>query len=133
MIYFVTYSTIDPSLTWISTKNVWVLNEPISVSFVGKDNERREFVISAGFETDLASIPRLFQVLIPQIGGQNLPAIAHDWCYRDASMKWLNKSAADLLFRIGMEQAGVSRLRRTLIYWAVKWFGFSSYQPKHTK
>ncbi|MFD2207230.1 DUF1353 domain-containing protein [Kiloniella antarctica] len=128
MVFFVRYSSNDPILQWISARQVWVLIEPITVSFVLDDNERRSFTVPTGFGTDLASIPRLLRWLIPQIGGQNLPAVAHDWCYRDPSMRWLSKDDADLLFRVGMEQAGVGRLRRTLMYSAVKYFGGWSYQ-----
>lgn len=130
MVYFVRYSTTELILKWVSTRKVWVLMEPITVSFVADDNERHPFTVPEDFETDLASIPQLLRWLVPQIGGQNLPAIVHDWCYRDPSMQWLSKDRADLLFRVGMEQAGVGRFRRTLMYSAVKWFGAGSYQPK---
>lgn len=109
-------------------KGVWVLNEPITVSCVGDEGESIRFTVLQGFESDLASIPRLLRWLIPQVGKHILPAIAHDWCYRAPSMGWLNKPKADLLFRVGMEQAGVGRLRRTLMYSAVKYFGGWSYQ-----
>ncbi|MFD2206651.1 DUF1353 domain-containing protein [Kiloniella antarctica] len=130
MVYFPRYSTTDPALRWCTTKRVWILLEPITVYFVDDRGLRFSFTVPVGFETDLASIPRLLRGFIPQVGKHILPAIIHDWCYRDKSMMWLNKDDSDMLFRVGMEQAGVGRLRRTLMYSAVKYFGGWSYQSE---
>ncbi len=126
---FVRYSTTNPSLTWCTLKRVWVLKEPITIWFVTDSGDRLTFTVPVGFETDLASIPRLCRSFIPQVGAHILAAIVHDWCYRNPSMIWMAKEDADLLFRKGMEQAGVGRLKRSLMYGGVKYFGASSYQP----
>ena len=129
MIYFVEYSDTDPVLEWDTICHFWILKEPIRVQFKNEEHEDKSFTVPAGFQTDLASIPRAFRSFIPQVGGYNLAAIIHDYCYRDPSMRWMDKEEADMLFRIGMEQAGVGRFRRTVIYRAVSWFGGASYQP----
>ena len=39
------------------------------------------FLVSSGFETDFASIPRWARWLIPTIGKHNIAALLHDWMY----------------------------------------------------
>lgn len=37
--------------------------------------------VRAGFQTDLASIPEIFQSLVPKVGYYSQPAVVHDWLY----------------------------------------------------
>lgn len=76
-----------------------------------------EIVVSAGFMTDLASVPRLFQAVVPVIGDQNGPATVHDWCYHSQVMP---RADADSLFLAGMKAAGVGWARRWAMYAAVR-------------
>lgn len=46
------------------------------VEFVGASGV--VFTVPEGYETDLASIPRLFQAVIPKLGGWNKAAVLHD-------------------------------------------------------
>jgi hypothetical protein len=38
-------------------------------------------IVPAGFQTDLASIPRFVQPIIPKEGKYNRAAVVHDWLY----------------------------------------------------
>ncbi len=77
--------------------------------------------VDRGFECDQASIPRLFRVIIPKGGLHDGPSIIHDWCYRN---NWRSRWESDQLFLSGMKVAGTWWLRRTVIYLAVRSFGW---------
>lgn len=84
----------------------------------------RSYTVPKGFETDLASIPQLFQNMIPLVGNHVQAAILHDWCYTDGV---LPKDEADTLFIDMMKFLGVSWWQRRIMYRAVRLFGGSSY------
>lgn len=73
-------------------------------------------VVPAGFVTDLASIPRVFQSLIPKVGKHMLAAIVHDYLCR---LDGFDRRLADRIFLEAMKLLGVNPVRRRLMYWAV--------------
>ena len=73
-------------------------------------------IVPAGFETDLASILRVFLPLIPRNGHHRAGAIVHDYLVRQDDF---NRHLADKIFLEAMKVLGVKRLRRRLMYWAV--------------
>jgi hypothetical protein len=73
-------------------------------------------VVPAGFITDLASIPRIFQSLIPKVGKHALAAIVHDYLVR---LPDFDRKLADKIFLEAMKLLGVNPVRRRLMYWAV--------------
>lgn len=81
------------------------------------------FTVDAGFITDLASIPRVFRSIIPQVGRHIQPSIVHDFAYESKTN--LTRAEADLLFLDGMKAVGVSWLRRQAMYRAVRAFGWT--------
>ena len=85
-----------------------------------------EITVPAGFDTDLASIPKLVpKWIISKVDAHLEAAIVHDWLYRTGRY---SKEISDLIFLAGMEAAGVNKFTRTSMYKAVKWFGGSSYK-----
>ena len=77
------------------------------------------FYIRDGFETDLASIPKVFRGIIPPRGRWTQAAIAHDWAY--CGKTTLTKREADLLFLHGMESiGGIPWWKRNVMYLAVR-------------
>ena len=63
-----------------------------------------QFIIPAGFETDLASIPRIFRwVVSPTDWFILVPAIFHDWVLRE---KLFTRKTADYLFLEKMRDFG---------------------------
>ncbi len=113
----VTYSA-EPTMRWGLAQARFTLTEPFTVTWKRGLTEVLEFTVLAGFSTDLASIPRAFQGIVPKVGKHIQPAIAHDWCYMGNTD--LTKADADLLFLEGMESVGVWWLRRRVMYMAVR-------------
>ena len=74
-------------------------------------------IVPAGFETDLASIPRIFQSLVPKVDRHMLPAIVHDYLCRLPDFK---RRMADRVFLEAMKLKEVNPVRRRLMYWAVR-------------
>ena len=70
--------------------------------------------VESRFLTDLASIPRVFRSLIPQIGHHLQPAVAHDWVYQHHG--GLTRLEADDMLMDGMVTVGVSWWRRHAMY-----------------
>lgn len=102
----------------------WLLLEPFSYR-VGEFGSTDIIVVPAGFETDFASIPRLFWAIYPPAGRWGKAAVVHDFLYRSgARPRW----ECDAVFLEGMQVLGVPRLRRFLMYAAVRLFGGSFYQ-----
>ena len=79
-----------------------------------------EIRISAGFITDFASIPRLLRLLIPKLGRYNKAAVIHDALYQGTVRINVTRQEADIIFLDAMEDLGVAKWKRTLMYWAVR-------------
>jgi len=85
--------------------------------------------IKRGLETDLASVPNIFSWFIPRAGRFARAAVMHDhlWKLLDdyakdtkAEEAKYNRRQADEQFRIALENAGVSLLRRRMMWAAVR-------------
>jgi len=74
--------------------------------------------VPKGFITDLTSVPRAFWTLLPRDGKYLTAAIVHDfnYWYQDG----VTRKQADDVFREGMRDLNVGRLKRTLIYQGVR-------------
>jgi hypothetical protein len=84
-----------------------------------------KIVVPAGFRTDYASIPSLFLPLFKRSeNGYKKPAVIHDWLYQ---AQIYSKELSDNIFKEAMRINGTSLLTRTLIFNAVKFFGFDSW------
>jgi len=109
-------------------RNTWVLHD----RFVYRDHERgRTIVIPAGFEFDLASIPRQVWWLIALHECSVEAALVHDFLYRCAG-KWTEgnytRHEADVLFLDMMRLYGVGKVKRLAAYRAVRAFGAGAWQ-----
>jgi len=91
-------------------------------------NGTRVHEIPAGFDTDLASIPRfLLSTTGGKVGKHLIAAIVHDYLYRTG---FASRELADEIFLAAMKNLGVSWLRRNVFYRAVRLGGKSSYMAK---
>ena len=108
---------------------------------------RDKFIVPKGFKTDFASIPRLFQNLIPKNGRHDAAAIVHDYLYRcqpfvtirmsqtvtfSVTHDRITRLEADGVFRRILKELGVGYFRRSLMYRAVRLGGrraWSKWQP----
>ena len=87
----------------------------------------REFIIPANFETDLASIPKIaWPIMAPAHSSLIRAAIVHDWFYRKTCD--FTRQETDLIFYHILRNDGVSVVRASIMYYAVRWFGWNYYQ-----
>jgi hypothetical protein len=131
---------------------LWILGQPLRVELSDPRNalEMLELaardpviVVQPGFVTDGASVPRFAQLLTgwhPWDEPHRWGAIVHDWLYcmngavRDETVvgRWriaeASKYYADQAFRATLTAAGCTRLRSTVMYWAVRLFGGPAYR-----
>ncbi len=117
----VTYSA-DPVIKWSLAQGVFILEKGFTCTWGRKGKITKRIRVRKGFTTDLASIPRIFQNIIPKVGKHIQPAICHDWCFED-KVPGMTRREADQLFLEGMKSVGVGWLRRTVMYSAVRVFG----------
>ncbi|EAM9430675.1 phage tail protein [Salmonella enterica] len=103
----------------------WRVHEPFAFYLCDDDDV---IEVPAGFITDLATIPRIFWILLPPDGKYAKAAIIHDYLYDNALR---TKKEADKIFLDGMMVLGVPRWKRIIMYYAVRFFGNGNY--KHDK
>lgn len=75
-----------------------------------------------GFITDFASVPRILWNLLPPTGKYGKAAVVHDFLYVTGRVGEIRvtRSYADGVFRDAMEDLGVGKVRRTLMWLAVR-------------
>jgi len=81
------------------------------------------FVVSQGYKTDFASVPRPFWWLIPRYGRYTEAAVLHDYLCDEAKEGRFSRCDADGIFRRTLRELGVGYLRRRLMWAAVRWGG----------
>lgn len=83
------------------------------------------YTVPAGFETDFASIPRVFWTLVGHPAGQYAQAaVLHDWLYRT---KAVPRAEADRIFREAMVVLQVPAWQRWAMWAAVRVAGWAAY------
>ena len=110
----------------------WKLHEGFTYRYrVGKDT----FIIQvpAGFVTDFASVPRIFQSIIPSWGKFGKASVLHDFCY---SINFNSRRWSDIMFRKAMIASGTPTWKVNLMYWAVRvagGFAWRNYLTENSK
>jgi len=100
---------------------------------------RDAFTVPVGFDTDFASVPRMFWSTFPPYGRHTKAAVLHDYLYAcqplvgprtDGAvepdvrqLRRITRKEADGLFRRVMKELGVSMWRRNIMYRAVRFGG----------
>lgn len=82
-------------------------------------------VVPAGFQTDFASVPRLFWNIFPPIGRYAKAAVIHDWLYRTGLVP---RAVADAYLLEAMLDCGSPWYERYPIYHQVRLWGWLSYK-----
>lgn len=100
--------------------NVYTLKERIRVRWQG-----RRLNVPKGFQSDGASVPRIFwRLVFPSSDTTALrAAFCHDYIYRTHPQGW-TKAEADQMFYDVLVRDGVPKWRAWLAYMGVKYFGF---------
>lgn len=105
--------------------DLWRLGAPL----VWCDPTYGRLEVPTGFQTDLASIPRIFRNLpwLDPDGLSRRPAALHDWLYGSKQGRSFGKQFADSFLRAALESEGASQACAGTFYYAVHWFGGSSW------
>jgi hypothetical protein len=102
----------------------WILvQDLLYVSDVAK----RMFTVPAGFQTDLASVPRLPLVFLLAGDCAREAAVVHDYLY---STHQVDRATADAVLREASAVTGVPWWRRQLMYAGVRMGGASHWDPE---
>ncbi len=121
------FNTITPRMRPIPPSyRIWRLLDPI-VYDVGTIGSGDRITVPKGFETDLASIPRIFWSILPPAGQYAPAAIVHDYIY---VYQTRTRAEADKIFREAMKQLGVPWHRRNLMYSAVRVGGWRPWRKR---
>lgn len=116
-----------PALTPVGNDNGWKLLQDFHVSIDSESGDAPwSITIPAGFETDLASVPRLPGAYLLFANKARRSAILHDWLY---SNHW-PRDAADLAFREAMSQE-VGVVSRYMMWLAVRIGGGAYYSERN--
>lgn len=86
------------------------------------DDGKQTVVVPAGFETDLASVPRIAQGVpgFEATGLSRRPAVLHDYLYASGDVP---RMEADRLFYVALRAEGVPEPTARIYYRAVRLFG----------
>jgi hypothetical protein len=99
----------------------WVLCKPL----VYESNVAKQtFIVPEGFETDLASVPRLPVVYLLTGDSARAAAVVHDYLY---STRKVSRKIADAVLLEASEVSGVPAWRRWLMWAGVRIGGSSHY------
>ncbi|WP_052362279.1 DUF1353 domain-containing protein [Geminisphaera colitermitum] len=108
--------------------------------FVFESSTLGTITVEAGFDTDLASIPRVFWRVFPPAGKYTAAAVIHDLLYWYQATEKHNtpeihimRKQADAVFLEAMDDLGVNWLTRHTIHRSVRIGGFSSWKNNYEK
>ncbi len=92
------------------------------------DSGERVITVPAGFETDLASVPRLPIVYMMWGDRAHRESVLHDYLYRIDSVTDLPRADCDALFRQAMISRGNPWWIYQPMYWGVWLWGWTGYK-----
>jgi len=93
----------------------------------------RTITVPRGFNTDLASIPRVFWITLPKSGKYDRAAVVHDFLY---AHNGVTRKQADDVLKEAMEVLGVGQWTRWKIYAGVRLGGmvpWNRYRREETR
>lgn len=93
----------------------WILTEDLIYMTRGGET----ITVDQGFETDLASVPRLFWNIFPPAGIYLEAAVVHDYMY-EGKYEVKDKKTADRIFREAMADLKVPKWKRWVLWAAVR-------------
>jgi hypothetical protein len=98
----------------------WVIMRDFGYE-VGTEGSGDVIDVAIGFQTDFATIPRPFWILLPKWGRYGNATVIHDWLYWTQTRP---RAAADRILREAMGVLGVGALVKYAMYWGVRLFGW---------
>lgn len=100
---------------YIHGRAIWKLNSDLRF----KLNDRITIIVPKGFETDLASVPRIPLVFMLWGDRVHREAVLHDYLYRKDSLSFVTRACADNIFKIAMKRKNPFYVYEP-IYWGVR-------------
>lgn len=104
----------------------WRVLSPLIYS---SDVARRVFIVPEGFETDLASVPRLPLMFLLTGDTAHAAAVLHDFLY---SSREVDRASADAVFREAAINSGEPAWRTWLMWAGVRLGGWSAWNAHAT-
>lgn len=109
------------------------------VTLVHSENKTIQITIKKGFVTDLASVPKIPFAYLLYGGIGHYPAVAHDGLYSNSELVEVidldtglpyeyNRLWADTVFKLGLEERGITAFKYNPMYWGVRLKGGSYYK-----
>ena len=94
--------------------------------------EGKRYVVPSGFRTDFASVPQLFQNIIPTDGDAKFPGILHDYAYHCKGQPpfSLTRLQSDNLLLEALQLVGAPLLERRTIWPVVRLSGWIYWSQK---
>ena len=86
----------------------WQLIEEFYFYFDEKD-KKKGIIVTSGFITDFASVPRALWSIFPPTGRYTKAAVLHDFLYSNASKLTFTRKQCDKMFLLAMEILGVKK------------------------
>lgn len=77
--------------------------------------------VPEGFETDFATVPRIFWSIFPPVGEYATAAVLHDYMYRQKCK--FDRAVADAIFYQAMKDFGVPKWKAYLMFKIASTFG----------
>lgn len=107
-------------VTPLADGKTWVVLRDFGYD-VGEEDSGDRIDVAIGFQTDFATVPRIFWAVLPRWGRYGNASVIHDWLYWTQAR---SREAADRIFREAMGVLEVRWLTRHVMYWAVRAFGW---------
>ena len=99
-------------------KNRWSVYKKFTYH-VDKYPSKEVITIPKGFETDFASVPRIFWLFISPIDKHAKAAVVHDYCYVYAPY---DRKRCDEIFLEAIKVLGVPKWKQHCLYYGVRIF-----------
>jgi len=109
---------------------IWTLTKPL---IYASEYLNEIITIPAGFDTDLASVPRVPVVYACWGGRAHHGAVVHDYLYRVDSKPVVSRSDADKIFLEAMAVRGKPFFIRWFMYCGVRLGGFGAYHKRKVR
>jgi len=85
--------------------------------------------VPEGFETDFASIPKIFLPIMKWRDKFNKASVIHDWLYHT---RQFDRKTADKIFLEAMAVLKIHPIKRYTFYYTVRIFGWIRWRKKET-
>lgn len=109
--------------------NKWQLVQPFYFYF-NENNKEEGVIVTEGFITDFASVPRILWSILPPTGLYTKAAVMHDFLYKNGYVKKYNRKFCDKMFLEAMRALKVDHITRNVMYFGVRIFGKRFFSAK---